>query len=113
MFKTLKLIAISACCLIVALPAYAACSSPAGVAGEMGYDVTGTGKYEYCNNTSWIVMHDTASTGPIAHWKLDETSGTTVTDSAGSHNGAMEGGLTGVANSGYSFRYRLHSRPQY
>ena len=71
-----------------------ACSSPAGVPGEMGYDVTGTGKYQYCDGTNWVDMHDSVST-PVGRWKLDETSGTTAVDSAGSNNGTMGGGLTG------------------
>lgn len=49
------LISFGAFCL---LPSYvfAQCASPAGVAGEMGYNVTGTGAMEYCNGTSWIDM---------------------------------------------------------
>ena len=35
-----------------------------------------------------------ASTGPLAHWKLDETSGTTAVDTAGGHNGALLNGPT-------------------
>ncbi len=31
-------------------------------------------------------------TGPIAHWKLDETSGTTALDSVGGHNGTLQNG---------------------
>lgn len=33
---------------------------------------------------------------PVAHWKLDETDGTTAYDSAGSYDGTMEGGLAGT-----------------
>ncbi len=36
-----------------------------------------------------------AGDGFIAHWKLDETTGTTAVDSVGSYNGTMTGGLTG------------------
>ena len=62
MLKQCKFITIATFCLITAAPiVHAACSSPAGVAGEMGFDITGTGKFEYCNNTAWILMHDTAS----------------------------------------------------
>jgi len=32
------------------------------------------------------------STGPIAHWKLDESSGTTAVDSEGGHDGALSNG---------------------
>ena len=37
--------------------------------------------------------------GLIGHWRLDETSGTTATDSAGSNNGSMQGGLSGTNDS--------------
>ena len=30
--------------------------------------------------------------GPIAHWRLDETSGATAVDSAGGHNGTLTNG---------------------
>ncbi len=32
-----------------------------------------------------------AADGPVAHWKLDETKGTTALDSAGTHNGTLLG----------------------
>ena len=34
------------------------------------------------------------STGPIAHWKLDESSGTTAVDSEGGHDGSLVGNAT-------------------
>ena len=100
MLKYLKYIALAFCCCAIAFPAYAACSSPAGIAGEMGYNETGTNKYQYCDGTNWIDMYDTSSSiGLVGHWKLDETSGTTAIDSAGSNHGTMENGLNANAHS--------------
>jgi len=45
------------------LPAFADCTSPAGVAGEMGFDVTGTGFYQYCDGTNWIDMTENTVSG--------------------------------------------------
>jgi hypothetical protein len=45
-------------------------------------------------------------TGPIAHWKLDETSGTTAFDSAGGHDGTLTNGPSwspGTIDGGLSF----------
>lgn len=36
------------------------------------------------------------TTGLVAHWKLDETGGTTAVDSAGSYDGTMANGLSGA-----------------
>jgi alpha-tubulin suppressor-like RCC1 family protein len=44
------------CCIFIASHAYAACSSPVGKAGEMGFNITGSGQYEYCNDTSWAMI---------------------------------------------------------
>lgn len=68
--------------------AYAACLSPSGVAGEVELDATGTGDYEYCDDTNWVPMDDadptSATASPlVGHWTLDETSGTSLSDSSG------------------------------
>ena len=39
------------------------------------------------------------TTGLIGHWRLDETSGTTATDSAGSNNATMQSGLDATNDS--------------
>ena len=47
-----------------------------------------------------------STTGPIAHWKLDETSGTTASDSAGTYSGTLTNGpvwTTGKINNALSF----------
>ena len=45
------------------------------------------------------------SSGLVGYWKLDETSGTTATDSAGTNNGAVTGAIwtTGKLNNALSF----------
>ncbi len=88
--------------LCLSIPAAHACTSPTGVAGTMGYDVTGGGNYEYCDGTSWIVMKgtDTASGNLAAHWKLDESSGTTAADDVGSLDGTLVNTPTWQPSSG-------------
>lgn len=73
---------------------YAQCASPAGVAGEIEFDATGGGDYEYCDGTSWISMDaGTPSTVTlVGHWRLDETSGSSIADSAGSNTGTWNDG---------------------
>ena len=46
------------------------------------------------------------TTGLVSHWKLDETSGTIATDSAGTNNGTLTNGptwVTGKLNNALSF----------
>ena len=67
---------------------YAVCSSPAGIAGEMGYSLTGGGEMEYCNDTSWTSMNAAGSdVTPTGYWKLDETTGASIADDVGSSTG--------------------------
>lgn len=83
--------------------AFAACSSPTGVAGEVIYNQDAH-VHQYCNDTSWIAMAAGAgdggagatptTSGLIGHWMLDDGSGTTAADSAGSHNGTLTNGPT-------------------
>ncbi len=92
----LKILSFCLCVFLVTLSGYAhaQCSSPAGVAGEVAFDATGSGDYEYCNDTSWISM-DGSSGGAVTlvgHWKLDETSGSSIADSAGSNTGTWNDG---------------------
>lgn len=78
--------------------AFAACSSPTGVAGEIVYNQD-SHVHQYCNNTDWIAMASNSgdggsgatptTSGLIGYWKLDDGSGTTATDSAGSNNGTL------------------------
>ncbi|PCJ03251.1 MAG: hypothetical protein COB14_00535 [Alphaproteobacteria bacterium] len=82
--------------LVFPSASHAVCSSPTGVAGEMGFDLTGTGQMEYCNDTSWVeagaiapvvAIEPNMNAALVGHWRLDETSGSTITDSSGSGNG--------------------------
>src|SRR3989338_5094729 len=49
--------------------------------------------------------HADITTGLVSHWKLDETMGTTATDSAGTNNGTITGATftTGKINNALSF----------
>ena len=40
----------------------------------------------------WGAGAETVATGPLAHWKLDETSGLTAVDSIGGHDGTLANG---------------------
>lgn len=89
--------------------AFGACSNPAGQEGEITY-ITNHSMMAYCDNTNWVAMgrkevaelNEGAmpTSGLVGHWKLDETSGTMATDSAGSNNGTlknMDGGTDWVS----------------
>ncbi len=97
--------------LLVLLPAaaYAQCASPAGIAGEITYN-TSESMAQYCDGTNWIAMGRKAvvelngdsmpTAGLVGYWKLDETSGTTATDSSGNgYDGTMLSGLDAGTNS--------------
>ncbi|GJL86179.1 MAG: hypothetical protein DHS20C02_19540 [Micavibrio sp.] len=73
------------CFLMSISNAHADCSAPVGVAGEMEYDTTDE-RYEYCDGTNWISTKDTIVDNLVGHWKLDETTGSTMTDSSPSGN---------------------------
>ena len=97
-------------------PAQAACSSPAGVEGEIIYNET---HYvpQYCDNTNWVAMiggdpsSGTAIGNLVGWWRLDETSGTTAADSSGNGNdgtmiNALNAGtdsVTGAINTALNF----------
>lgn len=73
--------------------AWAACTSPAATAGAVEYT---SGNYYYCNGTSWVdIAASPVSTldessmptsGLVGHWKMDDGSGTTATDSSSNGN---------------------------
>ena len=58
---------------------------------------------QYCaGGDTWTAMgpvRDGIDSGLVAHWKLDETSGTTATEEINGNNGTMQNGMTGAANS--------------
>jgi len=54
----------------------------------------------------WAASDNTEVLGAVAHWKFDETSGTTAMDSVGGHNGTLTNGPnwdTGTIDGGLSF----------
>lgn len=88
----------------VASPAHAACLTPAGDAGKVIYNADHS-MMQYCDGTNWVAMGKPSSAGDIAtglnaHWKLDESSGSTAADSSGNgFNGTlvnMDGGTDWV-----------------
>lgn len=66
------------------------CSNPAGLAGELRYNAD-SNLVQYCEGDEWIaasssVLPSAPTSGLIAHWALDETSGSAITDSSGNSN---------------------------
>ncbi|HIF26221.1 MAG TPA: DUF1566 domain-containing protein [Micavibrio sp.] len=84
--------------MLLTTHAYAQCSSPAGAAGEAVFNIDHK-VMVYCDNTNWIAMTGgeaalaQPTSGLVAHWTLDETSGSTANDSAGSSDGNYYGGM--------------------
>lgn len=69
---------------------FAACASPTGTAGQIIYNADHA-MPQYCDGTNWIGFGGASGgSGPVAYWKLDETSGTTVADSAGGYTGTWQ-----------------------
>jgi hypothetical protein len=70
-------------------------------------DMTDDGKTILRRSLEWAAGAGSSNpTAPIAHWKLDETTGSTAIDSAGGHNGTLINGFswdTGVIDGGLSF----------
>jgi hypothetical protein len=60
------------------------CSDPTGHAGEMIYNED-ENALQYCNGANWLSIgpKSALTDGLVGHWKLDETSGATITDSSG------------------------------
>lgn len=80
--------------VLSARPAFAACSNPSGVEGEITYN-TSEDVLQYCDNADWIGMGRKPALneavmptdGLVGHWKLDESSGaSTAADSSGNGN---------------------------
>lgn len=77
----------------------AGCSDPSGEAGSLIYnDVFSV--LQYCDGGDWRGIGNAPSTdelyagGLVTHFKLDETTGTAITDSSGNgFNGTMNGDL--------------------
>ena len=76
-------------------------SAPARrVALPLGRVTDSNFNWKYLNNNGRLIVQRALEwardadieLGPIAHWKLDETSGTLAVDSAGGHDGSLVGG---------------------
>ena len=93
------------------------CTSPNGKAGEIDYNLD-QGVMQYCNGANWINMGPKIATagtsaptvGLVGHWKLDETTGTTASDSSGNGNDGTVNGtdfdtdsVAGVSGTALSF----------
>jgi hypothetical protein len=78
------------------------CTSPTGAAGDMVYNET-FNTLQYCEGDDWVATGPSKlvipTNGLIAHWKMDEITGTNAADSAGSNDGTMNGGLDASADS--------------
>ena len=81
--------------LLMATPAYAVCTNPAGAGGDIIYNGD-ENVMSYCDDTNWIALRGTVKHSDIViptadlagHWPLDETSGSIITDVTGNgHNG--------------------------
>ena len=77
--------------------ANAACSNPTGITGEIIYNSSESILQGCKSDNSWQAFHADlrnvySIAGIVGHWKLDETSGSTIADSAGSNNGTWVDG---------------------
>lgn len=82
-------IVLSLLCALFPFYAYAACSNPSGVSGMIEYQSNAV--FSYCDDTNWVDMTGAPTNGLIAHWKMEETGGTSMEDSAGGYDGTWNG----------------------
>ncbi len=63
------------------------CVEPNGLTGQLIYN-SDSNVPQYCNGTEWVAAgkQSPPSSGLVGHWELDETSGSTLTDSSGNGN---------------------------
>lgn len=76
------------------------CSVPDGYEGELRYNGDNH-LLQYCDGTSWqAIGKETVDVTKnlISRWKLDETSGTTATDSVSGHNGTLSGSMDAASD---------------
>lgn len=76
------------------------CAAPVRPESVMFYNAC-CKTYQFCNGTDWVPIgsaphctSDSLISDLVAHWKLDESSGTTAADSAGSNHGTLVGSPT-------------------
>ena len=69
-------------------------SCTAAKLGRLRYD--GTATWEYCDGSAWLPFEATGcpttptTTGLVAHWKLDEITGTTLADEMGNYDATYQ-----------------------
>lgn len=84
---------------------WAACSSPSGNAGDSVFN-SDYRNLQYCDGSNWVGIglnnsNTDVTSGLVARWKFDETSGTSAADSTGNgHTGTLNGGPTWQSSSG-------------
>jgi hypothetical protein len=70
------------------------CANPSGIKGDLYYN-TSQNAMQYCDGTNWRIMGGGVPQGPVAGlvgwWKLDDNTGGTAADSAGSNAGTLQG----------------------
>lgn len=98
--RALSQLDITALVNFTAPPAGGACAGPAGDEGVMRFDPERK-SLVYCDGENWIQMGEAEAEvtpadlgsvvpgGLLAHWKLDQASGTNAPDAAGSRNGML------------------------
>ncbi|PCI98598.1 MAG: hypothetical protein COB14_07725 [Alphaproteobacteria bacterium] len=71
------------------------CANPDGLTGEMLFNDDNR-TLQYCNASNWVSIGKPAisNTGLVGHWKLDETSGSSIADSSDNgNNGTWSDGV--------------------
>jgi hypothetical protein len=73
------------------------CSSPTGAGGDMMFNAL-YNKMQYCNGDQWVSIGRepgiscSFDSALVAHWKFDETAGTTAADATGNAPGTLANG---------------------
>lgn len=83
------------------------CAAPVRPEGVMFYNAC-CKTYQFCNGTDWINIganppqctNTSFASDLVGHWKLDESNGTTATDSAGGNDGTLVNGPVWQPTSG-------------
>ncbi len=86
--------------LYLGSPTQYQCSAPGGIEGELRYN--GDSRVlQYCDGTTWQatgIETEDVTENLISRWRLNETSGTTATDSVSGHNGTLSGSMDAASD---------------
>ncbi len=80
------------------------CIEPTGEVGTIWFNEK-EGVFQGCTSRGWYAFnnppetYEILSSGMTAHWKMDETSGTTAIDSAGNNDGSLMDGMNAATDS--------------